>query len=54
MTKENMKQLLDRPQYDLKKILYDEALKLEKDKKEARLLAEEAYLDLKLHLEHSY
>ena len=54
MTKEHIKKLLERPQYDLKKVLYDEALKLEKNKKEALLLAEEAYSDLQFQLEHSY
>ncbi len=54
MTKENIKKLLEKPQYDLRKILYDEAFKLEKSHESAKSLAEEAFMDLQLHLEHSY
>jgi len=54
MTKENIRKLLDKPQYDLKKILYDEALRLEKNHEGAKNLAEEVFMDLKLQLEHSY
>jgi hypothetical protein len=54
MTKENMKKLLDQPQYNLKKVFYDEARKVEKDDFTARRLAEEAFLNLQHQLEHSF
>lgn len=53
MTKKNFKKFLDEPQYDLKRIFYDEARKVEKDDRVARLLAEEALDNLMLQLEHS-
>jgi hypothetical protein len=54
MTKKNMKKLLDEPQYDLKRIFYDEARKVETDDRVARRLAEEAFHNLRLQLEHSH
>jgi hypothetical protein len=53
MTKKNFKKLLGKPQSELKKIFYDEARKVEKDDRVARLLAEEALENLRLQLEHS-
>lgn len=54
MTKENMTKVLEKTYKDIFPILMDEAKKIEKDQKEAKLLAEEAYLDLKLYLETAY
>ena len=53
MTKKNLRKLLDRPQTDLWRILYDEARKVEKDDKNAKHLAEEAYANLRVQLEHA-
>jgi len=53
MTKKNVKKLLNKPQSDLKRIFYDEARKVEKDDRVARLLAEEALENLRHQLEHS-
>ncbi len=39
------------PQDDLKKILYDEARKLSTNAEDAKALADEAYLDFKLHVQ---
>jgi hypothetical protein len=48
-----MKKILEQPQYDLKRIFFDEAKKVEKDEYVARRLADEAFDSLALHLEHS-
>ncbi|MBI3793870.1 MAG: hypothetical protein HY280_03965 [Nitrospinae bacterium] len=54
MTKESMRKLLEQPQYDLRKIFYDEARKVEKDEEIARHLADEAFMNLQHQLEHSF
>ncbi|MBI3580523.1 MAG: hypothetical protein HY098_00330 [Nitrospinae bacterium] len=53
MSKKIVKKFLDETQSELNRIFYDEARKVEKDDRVARLLADEALENLRLQLELS-
>ena len=53
MKKFRGKKLEESSKLELKKILYDEARKLSTNQEDAKALADEAYLDFKMHLRAS-